>query len=527
MSDRDEAEGPDPLELDGSQEFDDASSIEDDEEPRARRARHRELEVEAAAADLASDVELTDREAAANAAAEAARGPQRRDALRWALRAGAGLAAAGVATAAVLGAGALPEDAVVRAEPPTTLVQPAAPLQSRVCAGPAVRIGTADGQDALARAAIAQPQVAVGSLGGEVGQQALVAPDGSDASTAVDQRGESSTLSAAQSLDVAVDAARGFAASECAETSLDQWLVGGSTRTGRQSVLTIANASDVSASVDITVHGADGPVPSVGSSGVAVAPGSVETIDLAAIAPGVEDAVVHVASTGAPVAAHLQQTTTRGLARGGFDVVDPVQALTTAVLVGITIEAPTGVETEPDHDDTVPLLRLLSPSGGAVTVELQSEDGTVTTSEGTLEPGRVTDFPLEEIPLGDLVLRIESDAPVVAGARAVANDAAGLDLDWVAGGQPRSGASAIAVPAGPSPTLHVVSASDEAQEVVVGGERIALPAGGAIAREVAPGTVDVEGTDVVLAVAYRGDGLVGGFTASPQGPTAEGIRVVH
>lgn len=531
MTDRDLGQEP----LDDSQEFDDPSPIADGEPPREHEPTPEELAVEAAAraetadGDIASDVALTDREAAANDAAEAVRRSDRRGVARWSARAAAGLAAVALGVGAVLGADALPDDLGVAAAAPSTLVQPASPLQSRVCAGPALRVGTSDGQDALAIAAVAEPELAVGTLGGDIAQSALVVPTTADVSggQAVVQRGEATTLSAAQAVDVDVESVGGFAASECAETRLDQWLVGGSTRTGRQSVLTIANASEVGASVDVTVYGPDGPVQSVGSTGLSVPAGTEAVLDLAAIAPGVPDAVVHVASTGAPVAAHLQQTTTRGLDRGGFDIVDPVVAGTSAVLPGVRVDEPSGLETQTDFDDTVPVLRVLSPTGGALRLAFQSADGSVIESEGRLEAGRVTDFPLDELPVGTLAIRVGSDAPVVAGARTIATSAEGLDFDWVAGGQPRSGSSAIAVPPGPRATLHLVSAADEEQQVTIGGESVTLPANGVLERAVEPGSVVVEGDALVLGVAYRSESEAGGFTASPQGPAAEGVLVLH
>lgn len=522
--------------LDDSQQFDDPSPIDDAVEQREHRPAPEELAVEAAAVgdeetsgDIASDVALTDREAAANDAAEAKRGIERRDVVRWSARALAGIAAGALGLGAVLGAGALPQELRVETASPATHVQPESPLQSRVCAGPALRVGTADGVDSRAVAAIGEPMLAVGSIDGEVEQSSLSVRGVDDVSggESIVQRDGGTTLSAVQSMTVDVDAARGFAASECSETSLDQWLVGGSTRTGRQSVLTVANASEVSASVDITVYGSDGPVSSVGSTGVAVAPGTQEVLDLAAIAPGVSDAVVHVAATGAPVSAHLQQITTRGLERGGYDIIDPVPALTTAVLPGVRVTEPTGIGANPDYDDTTPVLRLLYPVGGDVRVVFQAADGTTIESGGTLEAGRVTDFPLEEIPVGSHAIRIEADAPVVAGARVVANSGDGLDFDWIAGGQPRSGTAAIAVADGPSATLHIVSTSDEDQDITVGGETLQLAANGTLAHGVSSGATEVTGESIVIGVGYRSSSRVGGFTASPQGPAAQGIEVLH
>jgi hypothetical protein len=521
-----------PGAIDDSQEFDDDSPI-GEEEPRERAPSPDERAVEAdapaTAGDIATDVALTDREAAVNDAAEGARRVERRDVLRWGGRAAAGLGAALLMTGAVLGAGALPAEPLELAQAPTTHVQPSSPLQARVCAGPAMRVGTSDGTDALALSTLAEPEVAIGSLGGALSEQRLPVAGRADIAggTAIAQRGEATTLSAAQSLPVDVDDVRGLAVSECGETRLDQWLVGGSTRTGRQSTLTIANASQVSASVDVTVHGPEGPVATVGSTGISVQPASQAVIDLAAIAPGVADVVVRVVSTGAPVSAHLQQSTTRGLERGGFEVVDPVSALTTAVIPGVAVTEATGIETQPGFDDAVPALRLLSLEGGPVRVVFQAEDGSVIESEGALEPGRVTDFPLEEIPVGIATIRVSADGPIVAGARQVAIAGEGNDFDWVAGGQPRSGESAIAVPPGPGATLQVASGSEEPQEITIDGETVELGPLGVHRQPVEAGTVVVSGESLVVAVAYRDASRVGGFTASPQGPTASGVTVVH
>lgn len=523
----------DPGAIDDSQQFDDESPIGAEEEPRPRTPSPEELAVEAeapaAAGDIATDVALTDREAAANDAADGARRVERRDMLRWGGRAAAGVGAVLLMTGAVLGAGALPAEPLERVEAPATHVLPSSPLQSRVCAGPALRVGSSDGTDALALSTFAQPEVAIGSLGGEIAEQRLPVPsrDDVEGGTAIAQRGEATTLSAAQSLPVDVDDARGLAVSECGETRLDQWLVGGSTRTGRQSTLTIANASQVSASVDVTVHGPEGPVETVGSTGISVPPASQVVMDLAAIAPGVADVVVHVVSTGAPVSAHLQQSTTRGLERGGFEIVDPVSALTTAVLPGVEVTEATGIETREGFDDAVPTLRLLSLEGGPVRVVFEGEDGSAIESEGDLEAGRVTDFALEEIPVGITTIRVSADTPIVAGARQVAIAADGNDFDWVAGGQPRSGSSAIAVPPGPGATIHVASASEEPQEITIDGRAVELGALGVHRQAVDPGSVVVAGEELVVSVGYRDGSRVGGFTASPQGPTAGGVTVVH
>ena len=63
--------------------------------------------------------------------------------------------------------------------------------------------------------------------------------------------------------------------------------------------------------------------------------------------------------------------------------------------------------------------------------------------------------------------------------------------------------------------------------VTVDGATLTLPANGTLAQPVEPGRVEVTGESVVLALAYRSESRVGGYTISPQGPAASGVRVLH
>ena len=83
------------------------------------------------------------------------------------------------------------------------------------------------------------------------------------------------------------------------------------------------------------------------------------------------------------------------------------------------------------------------------------------------------------------------------------------------------------MPDGPGATLHVVSASDADQEITIDGQAVALAANGVHEQAVDGGSVEVTGDDLVISVVYRSESRVGGFTASPQGPAAQGVQVLH
>ena len=65
------------------------------------------------------------------------------------------------------------------------------------------------------------------------------------------------------------------------------------------------------------------------------------------------------------------------------------------------------------------------------------------------------------------------------------------------------------------------------QQITVDGEPVTLAADGMLEQRVEAGSVEVEGEQLVIGVGYRSDREVGGFTASPQGPAAEGVLVLH
>jgi hypothetical protein len=71
-------------------------------------------------------------------------------------------------------------------------------------------------------------------------------------------------------------------------------------------------------------------------------------------------------------------------------------------------------------------------------------------------------------------------------------------------------------------------AVDAAQRTItIDGEPVTIPANGVHEQPVAAGSVEVQGEQLVIGVDYRSASEVGGFTASPQGPAAEGVLVLH
>ncbi|GAA2171740.1 hypothetical protein GCM10009846_06710 [Agrococcus versicolor] len=465
--------------------------------------------------DLATDVTATDREAAAIEAAERARAMQPRTVGLWGVRAAGGLATIAVGVLAVLAGSTLP---AVSADVRMASVVPEAPAEARVCAGPLLGIGDASG-DAGAVSVLASPAVEASA-----DEQADIVVDGVDGGAAVLRGPE---VAGAQSLSVATDAAAGTATSECGEPSTSQWLVGGATTTGRATVLTIANAGTAPTSVDVTIHGPEGRIEAVGSTGIAIAGGTVSVIDLAALAPGLAAPVVHVVSSGGPVSAHLQHTVVRTLVPGGVDVVDPVQAATSLAIPGVVVQEATGVQTQEGFADAVPALRVLSGTTTQATITTIADGDEPIDATLDLVGGQVQEIDLSALAPGTYAFRIEADVPIVAGARQVRIDGAAVDLDWVAAAsQPIDGSATVAIAAGQSPVLHVLNVGDAATTVVVAGQEVELAPNGLRSLPVQAGVTSIEGSGVVAAVTSSGSDGIAGHGLTPRVAARDGIDVV-
>ncbi|WP_144719403.1 DUF5719 family protein [Agrococcus jejuensis] len=518
-------EALDPTRDDASDEAPDAattaepeSESEPEPEPEPEPEDAGDVDTNATGADdvdLATDVTATDREAAAIEAAERARALEPRTVGLWGVRAAAGIATLAIGVLAVLAAPSLP---TVQADARIASVAPDAPAETRVCAGPLLGIGDASG-DAGAVAALAQP-----SLNGYFEESASIAFDEGDGAATVLQ---GPGVGGAEALGVDTTTAAGVAASACTEPATSQWLVGGATTTGRTSVLTVANPGTAATSVDVSIFGPEGQVDAVGSTGIAIAGGSVAVVDLAAFAPGLAAPVVQVTSSGGPVTVHLQHTVVRTLQPGGVDVVDSTQASTDLAIPGVIIGEPTGLQTREGFADAVPALRVLAGESTTATVTTIADGDEPIAATLDLVGGQVQEIDLSGLAPGTYAFTIEADVPIVAAARQVRVDGDAIDLDWVAGQSAwLDGTTTMPVTAGEDGRVHVLSLSDEPTTVTIGDDEVELAPGAFRTLPVEEGVTFVEGRDVVLAVTFSGSAGIAGYAITPRIAAREGIDVV-
>jgi hypothetical protein len=206
---------------------------------------------------------------------------------------------------------------------------------------------------------------------------------------------------------------RGLTVSACVPPAEEQWLVGGGSAPGRSEQLVLTNPGPDAVTVEVLVWGTDGPVGTTGASGIVV-PGGDQVVELLdGLAPAADAPVVAVSASGGPVVAHLAESFREGTTDRGTEVMSPVAAPATDLVVPALPPVPDG------HEHRV-VLRVAAPGAQAVVdVTALTADGAVRLTDRVtrVRGGHTVDVDLGDLPEGATALRLRSDEPVVAGAR--------------------------------------------------------------------------------------------------------------
>jgi hypothetical protein len=469
----------------------------------------------------------------------------------------------------------------VTATAPGVTVTPVATAQQLVCPGAVLSLTDDTGRAATTASAIGSPLITSGATSGDVTDSALAETDansgGSESApqvlsdTAVDDDADANAdagadgdadsdddadasasepglISGVQAQSLTEGDNLGLAAASCSAASSDTWLVGGSNITGRTTLLTLSNPSEVTATVDLEVFSEAGVVTAPGLTGIAVNAGSQRVLSLSGFAPGAESPVVHVESRGGLVVANLQQSIVRGIQSGGVDIVGGSQAPSaTNIIPGVVVRnaGPAGARSsEEDYNDLQPVLRLYAPgdASAAVRVDVKGEDSTSTGTSFTLdvEGGVVTDLPLDGLDDGRYTVTVGSDTPTVAGVRVSTMGGADVeertDFAWLAAAGELTGDTLVSIPRGADPALHLANTTGGEIQVLVtaltgpraGDEATASIGAGSsyIASVDAGATYRLSGFDSLYAsVSSQTDGGVAGFTVVPPAPSTTPVRI--
>jgi len=419
----------------------------------------------------------------------------------------AGSVGVAVAIAAIAGAALLPLPSLQRV-PAAVSVTPQPADKQLVCPGAVLQLGDSGGQNASVASPLGQPLLSLAASAGnyatdslrQVGAEAdadgyptlVTAPASNDAG-----------IAGAQYQSVNRDDYRGLAAAACAQPSSDVWLVGGSTAVGRTTLLTLANPGTVDSTVSLELFSGDGLVEAPGLTGIIVPAQGQRVLSLAGFAPGLAALTVHVTSRGGPVAANLQESIVRGIEPGGLDIVGTTSAPnTTNVIPGAVIlqaDAVTGRLGEAGFDDLSSVLRVYVPGDVAaqasVRVIPEGDALTGASFDLVLDPGVVTDVPIEGLVDGSYSVVVQTSVPVVTAMRlstvAVASagstPAGAVDVAWFAAATPLSDSVFASVASGAGASLHVVNPGDSTATVTIGATSLSIEGGASVTVPVTEG----------------------------------------
>lgn len=460
-----------------------------------------------------------------------------------------GIIALAVAAVAIGGAVLLPLPSV-SVTPPSHTVAPVPTSAQRVCPGPLMELGAGTSSaSTLASFGRASTTYGAASGGQSASSHPLSAADDSVTSfgapllVSVPAEPDTTTppeLAASQTQTAKEDDVTGFAAAACGEASPDSWLVGGSASLGQTTLVMLANPSTVQATVDLTIYGESGKVAATGSTGIIVAPGAQRVIPLAGLAPSVAAPVIHVTTTGGKVLASLQQSYVNGIDPEGVELTGATNApATKQVISGVAVRTLAAVQATSSSEGwsaSLPAVRVLVPGTKAatVTVGATGEKGTAAgnSTAVTVQPGVVTEIPLQNLADGDFTVTVDSTEPVLASARTTTTSGAGTDFAWFTASQALTGSFLIAVAAGSEPTLHLANTGASAASVTLTSSRgvetkTSIPSQSAVGIPLATtGMFTLSGAkDLVASLSYAGNGLISSLAINPPGPLASPIVV--
>ena len=389
---------------------------------------------------------------------------------------------------------------------PALSIAPVPAIQQRVCPGPLVEV-MSQGTDDISFYSTGQTQYSEESSEKNFDNFWLDALDNqNDALSAAPKvitvppaaSAEDAPLLAGNQVEqINTEALAGLAAAACTDPGNDLWLVGGSTEIGRTTLVTLANPTDVTATVTLEVFSEKGYIDSVSTEGIIVLPGEQRIISLAGYAPDVIAPVVRVMSNGGQVLANLQQSVTRTLAPSGVEWVAPGSGLATQQIIpGVFVAG------QAEHDrsevgnvvsDLEPAIRVVVPGekDSKVTVTLLSSTGKSVEYSANLKAKKVVQLPLAGIADGTYTVIITGQEPLVAGIRtiqgadtgaaapAVTDPAApvvpataetGGDFTWLSSTSFLTDQILVPVPVGPAPTVTFYNPANRTAEVILSAQ---------------------------------------------------------
>lgn len=274
-----------------------------------------------------------------------------------------------------------------------------------------------------------------------------------------------------------------LAVTGCPEPRAQWWFTAAGAGLDHGSTLDLANVDPGPAVIDLTVLGPDGPVDTVGTKGITLAPGAHKRIDLAQVAPQTDDLALEVhAERGRVVAAVDDRFAAKpGASQGQEWLAGTDRASRVVRLSGV----PTGGRSRD--------LYVANPGDleAIVTVRVSGKDGTFSPTgldSVTVPPGSVQQVDLTKaLPAKEATsVRVASRTPVLAVVRTSAQ----RDHAYATPVLPLEAAAAALLPKGVDTSVQVTAGSAAAKVTVTAYDATGRKLDGADLSVAATATAD-------------------------------------
>lgn len=245
-------------------------------------------------------------------------------------------------------------------------------------------------------------------------------------------------LAAAQSSLVSTGDQRALTSTPCTRPGADLWLLAGGGAPGRQERLVLTNPGGNPVTVDVTLHGPDGPVRSAIGKGLVVPAHGRTAFLLDSISAALASPAVHVVTQGGVVGAVVNDSWLNGTTSAGADDASPSAAPSRdQVIPNVEVNGPA-------------VLRVVVPGDGDAVVQarvLTGQGPRALPSAGVtrVAGGTVHDIDISALSAGASALQVRADVPVVAAA-VVARYAKGTsvsDYAWSVSTPPVTGVAGM------------------------------------------------------------------------------------
>jgi hypothetical protein len=296
-------------------------------------------------------------------------------------------------------------------------------------------------------------------------------------------------LAAAQSWLLRSGDRRGLVSAPCREAAAESWILAGGGQPGRQERLVLTNPGGNAVTVDVTLHGPDGPVASPSGEGIVVPAHSRTSFLLDSISSEVTSPAVHVVAHGGVVGAVVNDVWQDGTRSAGVDDAVPTAAPSRdQVIPAVAVDGASVLRVAvPGDNEAVVQARVLTeagpraiPSGGVIRIQ----------------GGAVRDIDLSKLPAGMVGLQVRADRDVVAAAM-ITRQGQQRELSWTSSTPPIVGVAGM-------PFGRPAGAQDDTRLL---RRLVVSSSGGAAGVEVV--TLDAAGRATTQRVAVGVDGTTG------------------